>query len=609
MKRTLLSFLMVALVLPGFSQGRHFTDVMQRGTPQLSVQAMTPDAVPVSFTPPVIGAKSTNVIAIGNTWFDTQTNSGNLMTRLYEHPDGTIAATWMLMGQGGSPDRGTAYCYYDGTSWSTPEPHLGSDPRNGFPCYAPWGPDGEIVAHYQYIANQGPIKLLRRPNKGSGPWQEIVLPPPDGNYSIVWHSMITSGPNHEYVHLLALVYDDPYQGQDDALLYYRSPDGGDTWDINGVIIEGLGSAYFKTIASLTYGWAQPVGNTIAFTYGFNYFDGLVFKSNDNGTTWQKFVVYQAPYTPFNLPDVTPVYGAGDGTSAITLDSQGKAHVVFSRMNWFHDVVTTPPGGWYYYPTSTEGLIYWNETMPPLDSTIVSSFTLDSLEARGHLVGWVIPDTTITMPSDQPNYGLGLTSMPQLGIDNSDNLYLTWAALSPRHFSGTYYYRHLYCNASNNGGATWTGIKPITDDILFIFSECVYPALSPIVDDKIHVLFQEDFTPGTGSGEENFIDYMSIPKDIFVGMKENSRNPDCTVSQVFPNPAGGSARITITLEKPATAGIALSDLTGNTIRTMTPRVLPVGPSTVTLDINGFAPGVYLCTITVEGKSVTRKVAVL
>ena len=29
--------------------------------------------------------------------------------------------------------------------------------------------------------------------------------------------MMTSGANHEYIHLLALVYDDPYIGQDDAL--------------------------------------------------------------------------------------------------------------------------------------------------------------------------------------------------------------------------------------------------------------------------------------------------------------------------------------------------------------------------------------------------------
>jgi len=57
----------------------------------------------------------------------------------------------------------------------------------------------------------------------------------------------------------------------------------------------------------------------------------------------------------------------------------------------YDVVTNPPGAWYFYPT-TEGMIYWNESMPMLDSTVISSYTLENLEAWGNLVGWVVPDT-------------------------------------------------------------------------------------------------------------------------------------------------------------------------------------------------------------------------
>jgi hypothetical protein len=608
--KTLVAMVILFSVASAYAQKGHVTDGYPLSNPLLKEPVATPDGILLFVHPYFAGQKSLNPTVIGNTWYDTQTyNSGNLMTRIFEHPDETVGATWMHKGETGTPDRGTAYNYFNGTSWGTQMPHLGNDPNNGFPCYALWGPTGEIIAHYQYISGEGAIKLLRREVKGTGTWQEIILYPPNGYYSIVWHSMITSGPDHEYVHLLAYVYDDPYMGQDDALLYYRSPDGGVTWDINGIIIEGLGSGYFPTVSSLKYSWAQPVGNTIAFTYGFDHFDGLVFKSEDNGTTWEKIVVYQAPYAPFNLPDITETFGCGDGTSAIALDAQGNVHIVFSRMVQFYDIISSPPGGWYFYPTSTEGMIYWNETMPVLDSTIISSYTLEFLEAGGYLVGWMIPDTANPqIPSDQPNYGIGLTSQPQLSIDGDDNLYLVYAALAPDFSNGTYYFRHIYSNTSVNGGTTWDGIKDLTEDIQFIFSECVYPAIAPKIDQKVHILFQEDFTPGTGSGEENYMDYMVYPKEFFVGIQTQDQIPDFQVSQNYPNPATGETHIGIRLEQSADITVLISDFLGKTIRHVDAGKLSAGNHVVTLNLSGLAGGSYLYTVTANRQRQTQKLMI-
>jgi len=602
MKRLLLLNLTVLIAISVNAQVKPIPDGMRIHYPQPYPQAATPDGVLLN--PEILqpGQKPMNITVIGNTWFDTQTNgSGNLMNRIYQYPDGTIGATWMYMGSSGTPDRGTAYNYYDGSAWGSASVHLGDDPRDGFPSYAAWGPNGEIVAHYEYIAGEGPIKFLRREAKGVGSWQESILNPPDGNYSIVWHSMITSGPNHEFVHLLAYVYDDPYQGQDDALLYYRSPDGGITWDINGVIIDGLGSTYFPAISSLRYSWAQPVGNTIAFTYGFDNFGGLVFKSNDNGDTWEKITVYEAPFTPFTLPDPSPVFGCGDGTSAIALDSQGKIHVAFGRMMMVYDA------GWYFYPT-TEGMIYWNETMPPLDSATISTYTLDNLIAGGYLVGRVFPDTTITIPTGQPNYGVGLTSGPQFGIDPQDNLYLGWSALSPRNYSGEFYYRHLFMNASIDGGTTWAGIKDMTNDFYFNYSECVYPAIAPIIDYQVHVVFQEDFTPGTGSGEENFMDHINFPKEYFVGIPEPDMTPGFMVSQSNPNPARQSAKFELKLEKTAEVTVNINNLIGQTVTKMLLGKVNEGSTLITMDLSGLTAGIYYYTVIADDRKITRKMIV-
>jgi hypothetical protein len=607
MKKALLFSAFLLLTGAGYSQAGYVTSRIHRSEPVLYHPSVTPAGVPSFALIP--GQKSGNPVMLGNTWFDTQTyNSGNMMNRIFEFPDGTIGVTWIHKGATGVPDRGTAYNYYNGTSWSGAALHLGNDANNAFPSYAPWGPNGEIVAHYQYVAGDGPIKLLRRENKGTGDWIESVLPPPAGNYSLVWHSMMTSGPNREFIHVLAYVYDDPYQGQDDALLYYRSQDGGVTWDINGVIIEGLGANFYPTMSSLHYGWAQPVGNTIAFTYGFDHFDGLIFKSTDNGINWEKIVVYEGPYPALNVPDVTPVFGSGDGTSAIALDSQGKVHVVFGRNLWFHDVVTTPPGGWYYYPTSTEGLIYWNESMPMLDSTTVSSYTLEYLEQGGNLIGWVVPDTVYEPVSGQPDYGVGLTSQPQIAIDADDNLFVVYSAVTPEYKIDEYYFRRIYSNASFDGGSSWTGIRELTTDFQFIYSECVYPGIAPLVDQTIQVEFQEDFTPGTGAGEENFIDYVNFPKDFFVGTGESAVTNGFSVSQAFPNPARDITRFIVELRDEAAVTVHVTNLTGQSVYRLDAGKMKAGRNQVSINPAEWLPGVYLCTFVADGEHMNRKLVV-
>jgi hypothetical protein len=611
MKR-ILPFAVISLFVTfGYAQRENITGhqlplIMQEKAPEI-----TPEGTDVSLINFFPGQADYSIWMqlIGDTYFDTQTyNSGNLMNRIYKFQDGTIGATWMLVGETGTPDRGTAYNYFDGVQWGEQDPHLGTAPKTGFPSYAPWGPNGEVVAHYEYIAGDGPIKILRRENKGVGDWQESILNPPVGNYSLVWHSMITSGPNHEYIHLLALVYDDPYLGQDDALLYYRSSDGGVTWDINGVVIDGLGAGFYPTISSLKYSWAQPVGNTIAFTFGFDEFDGLVFKSTDNGDTWQKIVVYDSPFDPMNVPADIDNYGCGDGTSAITLDSQGKAHVVFGRM-----IRSRASSTWYYSPLGSEGLIYWDESMPPLDSTIVSSYTLENLAAAGNLVGWITPTTaTVNILNGQPNYGVGLTSQPQLSMNNDNEFSLVYSAISPENTLDGIYYRHLYFTRTFDGGQTWSDPYPLNNDILFSFSECVYPAVAPLYDGGyLYVLFQEDASPGTGAGfglgEENYMTFFGVM--LFNSSTKDLQMPAYfEVSSCYPNPAVNLARLAVKLTNTSRISLKVTDISGREVTPKEQKVMNAGIGFLTVDVSDFRPGIYFCTVEVNGMQVTRKLIV-
>ena len=563
----------------------------------------------------VPGQKAYDNVVIGTTWYDAQTmNYGNIMPRVWAYDDGTVGASWISAGEDLIPQRGAGYNYYDGTEWGTPDPHVGVpyDERLGTVCYAPWGENGEIICSYKYIANEGPILFFKREVKGEGEWEETQAVGPTGT-SIVWQSMMTSGDNHEHIHLLALSYDTPVLGQENALLYFRSSDGGETWDPDGIIIEGLGIDYLLSINSLSYNWANPVGNTIAFTYGFDQWGGWVFKSEDNGDNWDMITVMETPFDPLNPPTDTEVFGCGVGSSSIALDSDGKAHVVFPRM-----MRLVEAGEWKYLPWTTDGLIYWNEDMAPLDSTIISSTGLTNLEDGGYLCGYVFgydPEYGVEVPTDQPNYANAMCGFPVISIDAQNNIFVASSNMAPAYTNGEFLYRHIIANSSFDGGATWNGMIDLNDDFQFIFSECAYPAMAPVVDNTIYFLFQEDPTPGTfewpneqpEAGENSMI-MMTVPKSVFVGIEENEVSLNFELSQNFPNPARLNTQFNLRLDDMSNVTIHVVNVVGQSVKQLSMGSMDAGSHRITLDVSDLTAGIYYCNVNVDGQIATRKLVV-
>ena len=554
----------------------------------------------------VIGQKLFDNTVIGTTWYDLQSYT-NVMSRVWAYDDGTVGATWMSSGQNLVPERGTAYNYFDGSEWGTPDPHVGPSDRMGWPSYCPWGPNGEIVSQYRYVAGEGPIQFYKRENKGTGEWVETILEPPDG-YSLVWHSMCTSGENHEYIHLLAYTYDAEYNGQANALLYYRSSDGAETWEISEEVIEGLGPDYFPSIHSLTYPWANPVGETIAFTYAFDELGGWVFKSTDNGDSWTSKQVMETPFYPFTLPADSERTPCGSGTSAIALDSQGMAHVVFGRMSKIYEA-----GELFYYPF-TDGLIYWNETMPMIDTTLISSYTLDYLYDAGMLCGWVMTEQpTYSIPDGQPNYSNSMCSYPQMSIDANDNIFVGFCSLAPDYSNTEFLYRHIVANSTYDLGESWVGMIDLNADIQYIFSECAYPMMSPVIDDYVHFVFQEDPFPGIATWLENHdvlecqVMHMAIDKDVFVGIRDNEKVPSLEIS-VYPNPAAERVWLQLALKNTSSLNVTLVDQVGRVVIDEEMGNMNAGDHRISFDISALAPGVYFIRAEAGGETITEKMVI-
>lgn len=595
MKSKLLSIMLAMIITFGYSQSKFIDKVNTKGHIQLKQTSMHPNQS-VSGQESIIGQKLNEYSILGTTWNDLQTlNYGNVMQRMWAYPDGTIGSSWLAAGQDNIPDRGAGYNYFDGTDWGEPNLHVGPEDRMGSPCYAPWGPEGEIIALYRYPATgNGSIFFYKREVKGEGDWIEVERLPPTG-ISLVWHSMITSGENHEHIHLLAETYDEPYEGQENALLYYRSSDGAESWDIEEEIIEGLGDDYFADINDLSYDWANPVGDTIAFSYGFDEFGGRVFKSYDNGGTWEFITAVISPYSPLNPPLTSDRFGCGVGSSACVLDSEGKAHVAFARMfrNFQEDGV--------YYEPYTDGMLYWNESMPPLDSTIISTYTIEYLEEGGYLMGWILGDETYEIPELQPTYANALCAYPQLSIDADDNLFMAYSSLAPGYSNGIYDYRHIVTNSSFDGGLTWEGQRDLNTDLEFIFSECAFPMMPPFSLDEIHVTYQEDDQPGINewledhAPVENRIHHMKFDKSFFTGIAEKNSSLGLLMSECYPNPASESLSFIVNIQRKSNVSYFVSNITGQVVKEFTYTDMRQGNNTISIDVSEFLSGVYFCTV--------------
>ncbi|MCF8403926.1 MAG: T9SS type A sorting domain-containing protein [Bacteroidales bacterium] len=606
MKKNLLLFVLILSILFGYSQSKFIEFTGPNKRLKLKQTTMHPGQNG-NYGKEIIGAKKFDFTIIGTTWNDLQTlNYGNVMQRMWAYPDGTVGSTWLSAGQGNIPERGAGYNYFDGTGWDEPDLHVGPEDRMGSPSYAPWGPEGEIIALYRYSAGSGPIYLYKREVKGEGDWTEVELLPPAGaGVSLVWHSMITSGENHEYIHLLAETYDVPYVGQENALLYYRSSDGGDTWDIYEEIIDGLGDDAFATINHLSYAWANPVGETIAFTYGFDEYGGRVFKSEDNGDSWDVIPVFETPWDPFDPPTDTDRFGCGIGTSACALDSEGNVHVVFSRM------VKLWEAGETFFEPFTDGMIYWNESMEPLDTTTISAVTMDYLEAGGNLIGWILGDETYEIPPNQPNYANAACAFPQISFDVMDNIFVAYCSLAPGYSNGTNDYRHVIVNSSFDGGTTWEGQKDMNVDLVFIFSECVFPMMPPVIGDYVHITYQEDNEPGIAewlanhAPVENRIHHMQYEKDFFVAVNENSILPGIEVSECFPNPATGKINLGIKLTQNTFVSIEVLNVLGQRVEVVPGQQMSFGNNYLSIEIANLRDGIYYLNIEVGNTQFTRK----
>ena len=371
-----------------------------------------------------------NETQIGNTQYDLQTNK-LLGNRIYRFDDGTIGATWTMGLQATSfPDRGTGYNYYDGSSWGNEPTERIESIRTGWPSYAPWGEEGEIVVSHEFGAHV--LYFNTRSVKGTGAWNEFTYAYTGGPQYLSWPRLVTSGPDYNNVHLLANTFE-AYEGMETATVYSRSTDGAATWDIENIIIEGMGSDYYFDLPADEYVWAEPRNGYLAFLCASAWHDMFMMKSDDNGDTWEKTVIWEHPYPFFDWnTTITDTFFCVDNSASITLDYEGKAHVVFGINRVLHDAVGTS----YFLFPYIDGIGYWNEDMETFSNDLDAlappylGYANSEMVEDHNYIGWmqdVDGDGEIILNTDIMYYReLGPSTMPTIHVDENDFRYVLYA---------------------------------------------------------------------------------------------------------------------------------------------------------------------------------------
>lgn len=609
------------------------------------------EAVPTNYVPqqmrnPVWGA-------IGETYYDAVTNASPRPT-VATWNDGTAAVVWTMATN--NTNRKTGYNYYNGTEWGeAPDPATGGveTQRTGWGVIAPLN-NGEIVVSHD---GASALVIAKRATKGTGDWTETTLTGPAVTSSVtgatstalLWPVMATVG---DTVHIFACTESDTdyhFNGGSAAtLVYYRSCDGGNTWDIQARVLECLTASDIESIGGDDYSIVARNGK-IVLLMGYKFHDTFYCESNDGGNTWTKHMVYPFPGgSDFNFD--TDFFGPcalNDNTMDVAIDDNGIVHVVFGTQRCARDAENEPGYYSYYAFSEHDGIIYWNSTMDPLpelDSVYLSTFPYRI--GRPNLDGddtiWYSGADGVSLPEYRNN---GACTHPQIVAENG-KVYVVWAAALEAPYIctafSTYYYG-IFATVSEDNGQTWTvdgntSWLSYNKDTYFIDwestalygelfieqeSENFWPSVgAQTADGNLAVQWYFDYTPGNTAGissEATNVYGMMVPVDevgVFcntqevyegtwnwIGIEENTLSE----MKVYPNPAVDAVNVSISSKESANANVTITNLMGQVVYSQI-HSLVVGNNNIQLDVANYNAGVYVVNVKTNTGVSSQKVIV-
>ena len=378
------------------------------------------------------------------------------------------------------------------------------------------------------------LQVLTRNNINSGPWTQQAIPNNLTNGYLVWNRATIGGQNREYVHMIAVTAptvfgNAAFNGLDGALLYYRSPDGGTTWDIVEMQLPTVDSINFNGINGDEYA-IDAKGDTVVIAVFNDFEDSFILKSTNNGINWlrQNFIDFPTDKyqidsgLDFNNDGINDQFYSTDNYGSLSIDKNGNAHVFYGNMRYADDNLFDATTN--YFP-NTNGLMYWSEYMgfddgvyQPLDSGVAAVWTpkkpIRIAEAMDLNGDGKVEGIDFSVNGSAIYYS-SLSSMPSSSIDNKGNIFVTYSSYNENDNNGMQNYRSINIIKSSNNGSSWScPIDVSTANNLNMHSqnrEDVYPSISKELNSEyLNFIFMSDYEPGISvRGDNDNIDFNDI----------------------------------------------------------------------------------------------------
>jgi hypothetical protein len=548
------------------------------------------------------------------TTYDWQSNDGaRTWTIMWE--DGKINFAYTYASSTDFSDRGTAIGTYNAANdeW-IPGGSRVENEKTGFGSIARYGENGIVVA--AHTASQLGVYIIEdKDNLPSGSVEAVSYLPSE--YDACWANVMTSGANRDIIHIVCTANGATINGATDPVIYFRSQDGGLTWDKQDVILPYMTEEYAIDWTSNCCHWMETTeDNRLALVVNNAWSDGMVLYSDDNGETWERKVFYSHP-NPFG--DFTDKWFFYPRWTSCQWDNAGKLHVAYE----FNGSTGTPGSGSYY--PALGGVAYWSEIMPYNENGTIFTpgepFVMDSNymftdiyaslwmwsdathEMWPEYVGYLTPLTPEGNPEDpytatefaiEDNglhgaYNSGICAMPVLCMDPASNdMVIIWSAMDENNTDGTNFYYKLFARYSGDGGNSWSDMVQLTTDFIYSLSEYVY-AQAVVRDGQLIIAVQSDPETGTfvqsddGDGSNNYYQGFTFDINELFGWtwNVNEANTD-TQMNVYPSPA--TDKISVVLSN--NQEIVVFNLMGQVIATYEGHA-----GINTLDITSLRTGVY------------------